>query len=202
MSVKAFNEKGVPVIEEKGELVCTKPAPSMPVCFWNDDNFEKYSSAYFSKYSDVWTHGDYIKITKNGGVVVYGRSDATLNPGGVRIGTSEIYRIVETMDEINDSLVVSKKWNDDIKVVLFVVLKPGYKLNTELIDKMKMKIRGDATPRHVPSQIFSVSEIPVTLNGKKVEITVTKILNKEPIDNKDALANPSALEQFYKFQDI
>jgi acetoacetyl-CoA synthetase len=202
MSVKAFNEKGEQVIDEKGELVCTEPFPSMPVYFWNDDDGEKYRNAYFNKFPGVWTHGDFIQITEQGGVIIYGRSDATLNPGGVRIGTAEIYRIVEAIDEIADSLVVGKNWNGDIKIILFVVLKEENKLTNSLIDKIKSTIRENATPRHVPSFIFQVDEIPHTISGKKVEIAVTKILNGEEVDNKDALANPHSLNQFYLFRRI
>ena len=148
----------------------------------------------------VWTHGDYIEITENGGIKVYGRSDATLNPGGVRIGTAEIYRIVEEMEEIHDSLAVGKKWNGDEKVILFVVLNEGIELRDLLKEKIKSELRAKATPRHVPSDIFEVKEIPRTISGKKVEIAVSKILNWEEIDNKDALANPKSLDQFFKFR--
>jgi acetoacetyl-CoA synthetase len=202
MSVKAYNELGKEVIEEKGELVCTEPSPSMPVFFWNDEDGEKYQSAYFNKFKEVWTHGDYIKITNTGGVIMFGRSDATLNPGGVRIGTAEIYRIVQSIEEVSDSLVVGKNVNGDIKIILFVVLKSGNNFDAELIDRIKTKIKTSATPRHVPSSIFEIKEVPVTLSGKKVEIAVSRILNGEPIDNKDALANPSALDQFYKFNEL
>jgi acetoacetyl-CoA synthetase len=201
MKVEAFNEQGDVVIDEKGELVCTEPFPSMPIYFWNDEDGNKYHKAYFETFDGLWAHGDYIKITKNGGIIVYGRSDATLNPGGVRIGTAEIYRIVERMDEIADSLVVGKKWNDDIKVILFVVLKGDSKLNINLVDKIKLKIRTNSTPRHVPSIIYQVKEIPHTISGKKVEIAVTKILNGEKVENKDALANPNSLDQFYEFKE-
>ncbi len=198
MKVEAFSEDGKSLIDKKGELVCTEPFPAMPIYFWNDEKGEKYKKAYFSKFEDVWTHGDYIRITKTGGVVVYGRSDATLNPGGVRIGTAEIYRIVETMDEIADSIVVGQKWNNDIKVVLFVVLKDEKILTPELTDNIKKNIRTKATPRHVPAKIYQVDEIPRTISGKKVEIAVTKIINGELIENKDVLANPASLEQYTK----
>jgi acetoacetyl-CoA synthetase len=198
MKVEAFSEDGKSLIDKKGELVCTEPFPAMPIYFWNDEKGEKYKKAYFNKFVDVWTHGDYIRITKTGGVVVYGRSDATLNPGGVRIGTAEIYRIVETMDEIADSIVVGQKWNNDIKVVLFVVLKDEKILTPELTDNIKMNIRTKATPRHVPAKIYQVDEIPRTISGKKVEIAVTKIINGELIENKDVLANPASLEQYTK----
>jgi acetoacetyl-CoA synthetase len=202
MKVEAFNDKGKSVVGEKGELVCTEPFPSMPVYFWDDENGEKYRKAYFEKYPGIWTHGDYIEITDNDGIKVYGRSDATLNPGGVRIGTAEIYRIVEEMEEIHDSLAVGKKWNGDEKVILFVSLNEGIKLNNVLREKIKSELKSKATPRHVPSEIFEVNEIPRTISGKKVEIAVSKILNGEEVDNKDALANPHALDQFYQFRKI
>ncbi len=200
MKVEAFNERGESVVGEKGELICTEPFPSMPVYFWDDETGEKYRKAYFDKYAGIWAHGDYIKITENGGIIVYGRSDATLNPGGVRIGTSEIYRIVEEMDEIADSIVVGKKFNGDEKIVLFVVLKETVKLTKLLKDAIKMELRQKATPRHVPSEIFGVKEIPRTISGKKVEIAVSKILNGEEVENKDVLANPHTLDQFFKFR--
>jgi acetoacetyl-CoA synthetase len=199
MKVESFDESGKSLISEKGELVCTEPFPSMPVYFWNDENSEKYKSAYFNKFPGVWAHGDFIKITDSGGVIVYGRSDATLNPGGVRIGTAEIYRIVEAMDEVTDSVVIGKKKNGDVEVLLFVVLKEGIKLEQELVDQIKVNIRNKATPRHIPSGIYQVDDIPRTISGKKVEIAVTKIANGETIENKDALANPDSLKQFYKF---
>ncbi|MBT8383233.1 MAG: acetoacetate--CoA ligase, partial [Ignavibacteria bacterium] len=162
MSVKAFSEKGQSVFNEKGELVCTEPFPSMPIYFWDDKDGKKYQKAYFEKFTGVWSHGDYIKIKPNGGIIVYGRSDSTLNPGGVRIGTAEIYRIVEELDEVADSIVVGKKFNGDEKIILFVVLKQRLKLNKALIDKIKMDLKKKATPRHVPSEIYKVKEIPRT----------------------------------------
>ena len=199
MKVEALNDKGKPVIGEKGELVCTEPFPSMPVYFWDDKSGEKYRKAYFEKYPGIWTHGDYIKINENGGIVVYGRSDATLNPGGVRIGTAEIYRIVEELGEITDSLVVGKKFNGDEKIILFVVLRENIKLKKALKEKIRLELRQKATPRHVPSEIYEVKEIPRTISGKKVEIAVSKILNGEEVENKEALANPDSLKQFYKY---
>lgn len=196
MKVETFNEDGERTENEKGELVCTEPFPSMPVFFWNDSDGKKYRSAYFETFPGVWRHGDYIKITSNGGVIVYGRSDATLNPGGVRIGTAEIYRIVENLDEIADSLVIGQNYKDDVRVILFVVLKNDLKLNRELEDKIKYEIRKEASPRHVPSKIIQISEVPYTINGKKVELAVTKIIHGESVKNKDALVNPEALEQF------
>lgn len=200
MKVEAFNDKGETVVGEKGELVCTEPFPSMPVYFWDDDSVEKYHKAYFEKYEGIWAHGDYIKITENGGIIVFGRSDATLNPGGVRIGTAEIYRIVEEQKEIADSIVVGKKFNGDEKIILFVVLRENIKLNKTLIDKIKLELKQKATPRHVPSEIYEINEVPRTISGKKVEIAVGKILNGEEVDNKDTLANPHSLDQFYQFK--
>ena len=199
MKVEAWDEDAKSMIEEKGELVCTMPFPSSPVYFWNDPNNEKYKKSYFEKYPGVWHHGDFIKITKNGGVIVYGRSDATLNPGGVRIGTAEIYKVVESMEEISDSLVVGQNWKNDVRIVLFVVLKGDQDLNNDLIEKIKAKIRVNATPRHVPSIIYQIKEVPHTISGKKVEIAVTRILNGEKVDNRDSLANPNSLEQFNSF---
>ena len=198
MKVEAFNEKGESVIEQKGELVCTKPFPSMPVYFWNDPERSRYRAAYFDHYPDVWRHGDYIKITENGGIIVYGRSDATLNPGGVRIGTAEIYRVVEAMEEITDSLVIGQNWRNDVRIILFVVLKQNHVLNDKLIDKIKDTIRKNATPRHVPARIVQVSDIPRTISGKKVELAVTRIIHNEKVENRDALANPDSLDEFRK----
>ena len=185
---------------KKGELVCTQPFPSSPIYFWNDPGNEKYKNAYFNRFPNVWHHGDFIKITQNGGVVVYGRSDATLNPGGVRIGTAEIYRVVESIEEVVDSLVVGQNWKNDIRVILFVVLKDELDLDDKLIEKIKTKIRIATTPRHTPSIIYQIESIPHTISGKKVELAVTKILNGEEVDNKEALANPESLDQFYKYQ--
>lgn len=201
MKVEAWDENGNSLTEEKGELVCTKPFPSRPIYFWNDADGSKYLSAYFSHFPGVWRHGDYIKITRHGGVIVYGRSDSTLNPGGVRIGTAEIYKVVEAMDEIVDSLVVGKNINGDVEVILFVVLKSHYLLDDQLIAKIKNKIRQETTPRHIPSKIYQIEEVPYTISGKKVEIAVSKILNGETVDNKEALANPKSLEQFFQFKE-
>jgi acetoacetyl-CoA synthetase len=202
MKVQAYNENGEPVIEEKGELVCTKPFPSMPVYFWNDPEKEKYKSAYFEYFNGVWRHGDFIKITKNRGVIIYGRSDATLNPGGVRIGTAEIYRIVESMDEITDSIVIGQNYKNDVRIILFVVLKDEFVFSKGLIDKIKEKIRSSATPRHVPAKILSIKEVPRTISGKKVEIAVTRIINGEEVKNKDALSNPDSLNQFIGLEEL
>lgn len=197
MKVEAWDDSGKTLIEEKGELVCTAPFPSRPIYFWNDETASKYNNAYFNYFPGVWRHGDYIKITKTGGVIVYGRSDSTLNPGGVRIGTAEIYKVVESIDEIADSLVVGKNTNGDVEVILFVVTRENKVLDEELINKIKLQIRQATTPRHVPSRIFQIKEVPYTISGKKVEIAVTKILNGERVDNKEALFNPKTLDHFY-----
>ncbi|MHB1419392.1 MAG: acetoacetate--CoA ligase [Bacillota bacterium] len=197
MKVEAFDETGNPVYDHKGELVCTAPFPSMPVGFWNDPGNKQYESAYFKTYPGVWRHGDYIEIVSaTGGVIIYGRSDATLNPGGVRIGTAEIYRQVETLPEILDSIVVGQDWENDVRVILFVKLAIGVELSEELVKRIKAAIRLNASPRHVPAKIIPVADIPYTVNGKKVELAVRKIIHNEPVLNKDALANPEALELF------
>jgi acetoacetyl-CoA synthetase len=168
----------------------------MPVYFWNDEDGTKYHNAYFNKFEGVWTHGDYIEIKDNGGIVVYGRSDSTLNPGGVRIGTSEIYRIVEKMDEISDSIVAGKKINNDEEIILFIVLNEGVEISDDLIGRIKKEIKSNASPRYVPSFIYPVNEIPRTISGKKVEIAVANIINNRHVDNRDALINPDSLKQF------
>jgi acetoacetyl-CoA synthetase len=196
MKVEAWDDDGRPVVGQKGELVCTAPFPSMPVSFWNDPGDEKYLDAYFRHYPGVWRHGDYIEITEHGGIVVYGRSDATLNPGGVRIGTAEIYRQVEALEEVVDSLVVGQPWQNDVRVLLFVMLRPGLKLDDALVKKLKEQIRKNTTPRHVPEKVLQVADIPRTINGKKVELAVVKTIQGEEVKNVDALANPEALAYF------
>lgn len=198
LDVDVFNEQGQSIIgEEKGELVIKKPFPSMPVKFWNDTDESKIMGAYFSKFANIWAHGDYIQKTKNNGYIIYGRSDATLKPGGVRIGTSEIYRQVETFDEIIEALAIGQNYQDDIRVVLFVKLKEKINLNDDLISKIKNKIKSNCSPRHVPSLIIACPDIPRTKSGKIVEIAVKKIINGETINNIQAIANPEALD-FYK----
>jgi acetoacetyl-CoA synthetase len=196
MKVESFTPDGKPVINRKGELVCTAPFPSMPIGFWNDPERKKFKDAYFNVYPNVWHHGDYIEITETGGVIIYGRSDATLNPGGVRIGTAEIYRQVENLPEILDSLVVGQDWNNDVRVILFVKLAGGYELTGEQVNKIKKTIRENTTPRHVPAKIISVKDIPYTINGKKVELAVRNVIHNQPVLNKDALANPEALDYY------
>lgn len=196
MDVDAFDALGNSIRNEKGELVCKKPFPSMPVYFWNDGNGQKYHNAYFDTYANIWYHGDYIEINDHGGVKIFGRSDATLNPQGVRIGTAEIYRVVEKMDEIADSLVVGIQKNGDEQVALFLIMKNGYQLTNELMAAIKSTIRSNCSPRHVPAIIKTVADIPYTINLKKVELAVKKVIHGEEVTNKDALANPEALDCF------
>jgi len=196
MKVEAFDENGKPVINRQGELVCTAPAPSMPIYFWDDPGDVKYRAAYFDVYPNVWRHGDYILINERGGVVIYGRSDATLNPGGVRIGTAEIYRQVETIEGIADSIVVGQNWKNDVRVILFVKMAPGVELTDELRDRIRKTIRTNASPRHVPAKIIAVPDVPYTLNMKKVELSVKKTIEGQAVQNKDALKNPESLD-FY-----
>ncbi|HET8700651.1 MAG TPA: acetoacetate--CoA ligase [Nitrococcus sp.] len=195
MDVKAFDADGREVVGEPGELVCTQPAPCMPVEFWNDPAMVRYRRAYFETYPGVWAHGDYITFYPHGGSTIHGRSDATLNPGGVRIGTAEIYRPLGTIPEIADSLVVGQPWQGDIRVILLVVLNPGYELTAELEHEIRQRIRERASPRHVPARIVPVDEIPYTRSGKKVELAVTKLLHGEKVPNRGALANPGSLDK-------
>jgi acetoacetyl-CoA synthetase len=196
MDVVAQDEGNTPVVNQKGELACRFPSPSMPIYFWRDPDNSKYLHSYFGKVPGVWVHGDFIEIKDHGGVIIYGRSDATLNPGGIRIGTAEIYKTVEGMDEVVDSLVIGVEEDNDIKIILFVLLREGMVLNEALEKKIKIHLREQATPRHVPHEIFSVSDIPRTLNGKKVELTVRNIFMDEPVSNRAALANPDCLNEY------
>jgi acetoacetyl-CoA synthetase len=196
VDLAAFDEAGRAVTGQKGELVCRQPIPSMPIGFWKDPDGAKFRAAYFERFPGVWHHGDFIEVRPQGGVVVYGRSDATLNPGGVRIGTAEIYRIVESLPEIQESLVVGQAWKGDVRVLLFVVMANGLGLDEALQRKIRDAIRKAATPRHVPARIVQIREVPVTLNGKKVELAVTRMLQGEPVTNREALANPKSLDQF------
>ncbi len=196
MNVQAYDEVGKPHLNYKGELVCTSPFPSMPIHFWNDPDGEKYHNAYFNVYPGVWLHGDFIKINERGGVVIYGRSDTTLNPGGVRIGTSEIYRAVEAFDEVEDSLAIGQNWEGDVRVILFIKLKGEVKLTEDLIKKIKTAIRTNCSPRHVPARVIAIGDIPYTINMKKVEIAVRKIIHNQPVFNRDALRNPESLDLF------
>ncbi|MFH2009633.1 MAG: acetoacetate--CoA ligase [bacterium] len=193
MKVNAFDAAGQPVRQEKGELVCTAPFVSMPIYFWDDEGETKYRGAYFERFPNIWHHGDFVEITEHDGVIIYGRSDATLNPGGVRIGTAEIYRQVESLDEILDSLVVGQDWDGDVRVILFVQLREGVALTDELKTAIKTTIRANTTPRHVPAKILAVKDIPYTISGKKVELAVRKVIHNQAVHNKDALKNPEAL---------
>jgi len=200
MKVEVFDDTGRPVRSQKGELVCTAPFPSMPVSFWNDPDGAQYRAAYFEKFPGVWCHGDYIELTGHGGFVIYGRSDAVLNPGGVRIGTAEIYRQVESLDEVVESLVIGQDWPPDrptdVRVVLFVRLRDGIHLDDELVEKIKRRIRNNATPRHVPARIVEVPDIPRTRSGKIVELAVRNVVHGRPVKNLEALANPEALAHY------
>jgi len=200
MAVDVFDEDGRPVRGTKGELVCTKAFPAMPVGFWNDPDGAKYRAAYFEWFPNIWHHGDFVEITAHGGMVIYGRSDATLNPGGVRIGTAEIYRQVEQIDEVVEALVIGQDWPPgslgDVRVVLFVRLREGVTLDATLEDRIKRKIRDNTTPRHVPAKILQVQDIPRTKSGKIVELAVRNVVHERPVKNVEALANPEALEEF------
>jgi acetoacetyl-CoA synthetase len=202
MKVFAFDDDGQPVVGREGELVCTAPFPSMPIYFWNDPDGKKYHGAYFDVYPGIWRHGDYIVVTEHGGVVMHGRSDATLNPGGVRIGTAELYRQVEQLDAIEDSVVVGQNWDNDVRVILFVKLAPGFELDDALQNKIRQTIRAHASPRHVPAKIIPVPDIPYTLNMKKVELAVKKVIHNQEVKNKDALRNPEALDHFANIQEL
>jgi acetoacetyl-CoA synthetase len=202
MAVEIFDTDGNAVTEQNGELVCTLPFPSMPVGFWNDPQNSKYHAAYFERFPGVWAHGDFAEITASGGMIIHGRSDAVLNPGGVRIGTAEIYRQVEKLDEIVESIAIGQSWDDDVRVVLFVVLRPGLALDDELRAGIRKIIRDNTTPRHVPAKIVAVPEIPRTISGKIVELAVRAVVHGEPVKNTDALANPAALKHFADISEL
>jgi acetoacetyl-CoA synthetase len=202
MKVEVWSEDGKPLRGEKGELVCTLPFPSMPVGFWNDPEGKKYRAAYFERFPNIWHHGDYVELTEHDGIIVYGRSDATLNPGGVRIGTAEIYRQVEQLPEILESLVIGQDWDNDVRVVLFVKLKPGQKLDAALQDRIKKQIRANTTPRHVPAKIVQIADIPRTKSGKITELAVRDIVHGRPVKNREALANPEALDLYKDIADL
>ncbi len=202
MAVEIWDESGTGVTEAKGELVCTRPFPSMPTGFWNDPDGVLYRKAYFSQWPNTWAHGDYGELTPSGGFIIHGRSDAVLNPGGVRIGTAEIYRQVERLDAIQESIVIGQEWQGDVRVVLFVVLAPGGVLDDDLRDRICSAIRDNATPRHVPAKILEVSDIPRTQSGKIVELAVRNVVHGLPVKNTDALANPDALKQFANREEL
>jgi acetoacetyl-CoA synthetase len=196
MAVEVYDETGKPVRGEKGELVCVKPFPCMPIGFWDDPDGARYHAAYFETYPNIWHHGDFIELTEHNGIVVYGRSDATLNPGGVRIGTAEIYRQVEKLQEVEESIVIGQDWEDDVRVVLFVKLRLGLTLDDDLTARIKARIRAGCTPRHVPAKVVQVADIPRTKSGKIVELAVRDVVHGRQVKNKEALANPEALELY------
>ncbi len=196
MAVQIFDDSGRPVTQEQGELVCTQPFPSAPVGFWNDVDDIRYRAAYFERFPDVWAQGDFAELMDSGGVVIHGRSDAVLNPGGVRIGTAEIYRQVEKLDDVIESIAIGQNWDDDVRVILFVVLRSGHQLSDDLRDRIRKVIRQNATPRHVPAKIVAVNDIPRTKSGKIVELAVRAIVHGEAVKNTEAMANPEALNNF------
>jgi acetoacetyl-CoA synthetase len=202
MAVQVFDESGSPVLGIEGELVCTRPFPSMPIRFWNDSDGAKYRAAYFDHFPGVWRHGDWARITRHDGLVILGRSDATLNPGGVRIGTAEIYRQVEQLPEILESLVVGQEWDGDVRIVLFVRLRDGHTLDEELMQRIRKRIREFASPHHVPRKILQVSDIPRTISGKITELAVRDVIHGRPVVNADAMANPQALELFRELEEL
>ncbi|MGH6920101.1 MAG: acetoacetate--CoA ligase [Geminicoccaceae bacterium] len=193
LAVEVWNDEGRPVTSQPGELVCVRPFPSMPVGFWNDPDGSRYRAAYFERFPGVWTHGDRIELTPHDGLIIYGRSDAVLNPGGVRIGTAEIYRQVEQIEEVAEALAVAQEWQDDVRIVLFVRLAPGARLDDALAGRIRQRIRQNCTPRHVPAKIVRVADIPRTMNGKIAELAVREQIHGRPVRNVDALANPEAL---------
>ena len=196
MDVAVLDDAGKPVAGQKGELVCQRAFPSMPLGFWNDPGEEKYRAAYFERYPNIWHHGDYAELTERQGLIIHGRSDAVLNPGGVRIGTAEIYRQVEQLPEVLESIVVGQDWQGDVRIVLFVRLRPGVELDDALQTRIRHAIRAGATPRHVPAKILAVGDIPRTKSGKIVELAVRRVIHGQPVTNEHALANPQALEEF------
>jgi acetoacetyl-CoA synthetase len=202
MAVNVFDDDGRPVSSGKGELVCTKPFPSMPVGFWNDPDGKKYRSAYFARFENIWHHGDFAEWTPHRGIIILGRSDATLNPGGVRIGTAEIYRQVELLPEIQEAIVIGQDWDGDVRVVLFVVMKPGLTLDDALRERIKKQIRSGASPRHVPAKILQVADIPRTKSGKITELAVRDLVHGREVKNKEALANPEALDLYRALPDL
>ena len=196
MAVDVWNDGGLPVRGEKGELVCTRPFPSMPLEFWNDPDGAKYHAAYFERFHNVWCHGDYAEVTAQDGLIIHGRSDATLNPGGVRIGTAEIYAQVEKLPEIVEAICVAQDWGGDVRVILFVRLRDGVILDDELTRRIKTTIRTGASPRHVPAKIVAVADIPRTKSGKITELAVREVIHGRPVKNVEALANPDSLALF------
>ena len=202
MDVHSYDDNGKPIIEKKGELVCISAFPSMPVYFWNDRDGSKYKNAYFSTFPGIWHHGDFIRISEKGSLKIYGRSDSTLNPGGIRIGTSEIYRVVNSLDIIEDSLVIGQEWEGDQRIILFVLMINDLPLEKDIIDQIKFQIKNSCSPRHVPSKIVKVKGIPYTINGKKVEVAVRKIIEGKTVTNMESLSNPETLSQFRNIPEL
>jgi acetoacetyl-CoA synthetase len=202
MSVQVFDPEGHSIHDTEGELVCTRPFPSMPVRFWDDPGGAKYRAAYFESYPGVWRHGDWARMTEHGGLVILGRSDATLNPGGVRIGTAEIYRLVEQLPEVVESLVIGQDWEGDVRVVLFVRLREGLTLDQALTGRIRQRIREYASPHHVPRKILQIADIPRTISGKITELAVRDVIHGRPVVNLDAMANPQALELFRGLEEL
>ena len=196
MKVEVFDEGGRPLEQEKGELVCTAPFPSMPLGFWNDPENQKYHRAYFERFPGVWHHGDYCELTATGGMIFWGRSDAVLNPGGVRIGTAEIYRAVEKLPEVAEALAVGQDWRGDVRVILFVKFRQDARLDEKLAQRIRGEIRENASPRHVPAKVIQVADLPRTLNGKIAELAVRNVIHGKTVKNRDALSNPRALDLF------
>jgi acetoacetyl-CoA synthetase len=202
MAVDVYDDDGKPAQGQSGELVCTKPFPCMPVSFWNDPDGARYKAAYFERFDNIWCHGDWVEKTEHGGIIIHGRSDATLNPGGVRIGTAEIYRQVEQIDGIQESICIGQDWDGDVRVILFVILQKGWELDSTLEKEIKTKIRSGASPRHVPAKIIPVDDIPRTKSGKIVELAVRDVIMGRPIKNKEALANPEALDLYKDLKEL
>ncbi|MEE2858427.1 MAG: acetoacetate--CoA ligase, partial [Candidatus Neomarinimicrobiota bacterium] len=202
MKVESYDNNGCSVINLKGELVCTKAFPSMPIYLWNDEKNEKFMKTYFNVFQGIWHHGDYISISEFGGIKIFGRSDTTLNPGGVRIGTSEIYQTVEKFKEIEDSLVIGQPWKNDERIILFIKMKSDHVLTTELIDKIKLSIKKSCTSRHIPKKVIQINDIPYTINGKKVELAVKQVIQNIEIKNKDSIVNPEILDDYKKIMEL
>ena len=202
MAVDIWDDNGNPIKEDKGELVCTVPFPSCPIGFWNDPDNNSFLDAYFRRFPNIWVHGDFGEITANGGYIIHGRSDAVLNPGGVRIGTAEIYRQVEVLDEVVDSVCIGQSWDGDVRVVLFVVMREGVQLSDDLIDQIKLRIRNHASPRHVPTKVIAVADIPRTMSGKIAELAVRDKVHGREVKNTSALANPESLSLFENLVDL
>ena len=196
MDVQVYDDDGKPIRGEKGELVCCKPFPNMPVMFWNDEDGSRYRGAYFEKYDNIWCHGDFVELTDHDGVIVYGRSDATLNPGGVRIGTAEIYRQVETFPQVLEAIVIGQDWDNDTRVVLFVRMAEGEELTDDLVKEIRTRIRTNCTPRHVPAKVIAIDDIPRTKSGKITELAVRDVVHGRAVKNQEALANPEALKLY------